>query len=139
MYALVCKSSSALRPSLGKQTPGMSPRAREQTKNLSTAIRDVLRGVRSSSRPGRVKLSKAAAVDESAMLHLVSGARMGLEVISALEDMVSDEGEVRVLCRLARLGASGKKVTLIIVANQPLLLYLKACTHVHPCSTHIHT
>lgn len=86
-------------PSLGKHNPGASPRAREQAKSLSTAMQGVLCGVRSSSRPDRAKLTKAVAVDETEVLHLASGARMGLEVISALEGIVSDEGEVRLwLC-----------------------------------------
>lgn len=86
---------SVLLPSLGMQTPGVSPRAREQAKSLSTAIQGVLCGVRSSSRPGRAKLTDALAVDENEVLRLASGARMGLKVISALEEIVSDEGEVR--------------------------------------------
>lgn len=57
--------------------------------------------MRSSSRPGRVKLAKITvnvAMDEKRkVLHLESGARMGLEVISALEDVVTDEGEVSVI------------------------------------------
>lgn len=85
-------------PSLAKQTPGGSPRAREQATALSRALQSILYGVRSSSRPGRIKLTKTMAdlaMDEkSKVLQLESGARMGLGVIAALEAVVSDEGEV---------------------------------------------
>ncbi|CAM9343675.1 unnamed protein product, partial [Hapterophycus canaliculatus] len=86
-----------VKPRLGKETPSGSPRARQQATLLSTAMRNILYGVKSSSGPGRARLAKAHAVasDESnSILHLESGARMGLGVLSELEDVVVDEGKV---------------------------------------------
>lgn len=61
-------------------------------------MQSLLRGVRSNSRPGRVKLVTAgAALDKDEMLFLSSGARMGLDLVSAVEDVVTEEREVRAL------------------------------------------
>ncbi|CAM9309272.1 unnamed protein product [Ectocarpus fasciculatus] len=83
---------------LGKQTPGGSPRAREQATALSSALRDILYGTRSRPQSGRATLAKNAkdtvANEKDRVPPLTSGARMGLDVISSLEGMVADEGEV---------------------------------------------
>ncbi|CAM9554686.1 unnamed protein product [Ectocarpus sp. 12 AP-2014] len=83
---------------LGKQTPSGSPRAREQATALSTALRDILYGTRSRPHSGQVSLAKTAkdmaANEKDRVPHLTSGARMGLDIISSLEGMVTDEGEV---------------------------------------------
>lgn len=85
-------------PSLAKKISEGSPRAREQATALSRALRGILYGVRSASRPGRARLAKTmadvAADVKSRVFRLEPGARVGLEVISALEDVVTDEGEV---------------------------------------------
>ncbi|CAM9509000.1 unnamed protein product, partial [Scytosiphon promiscuus] len=82
---------------LGKETPIGSPRARQQATLLSAAMRDILYGVKSGSRPGRARLLKAyemASDEGNNVLNLASGARMGLCVLSALKDVVVDEGKV---------------------------------------------
>lgn len=85
-------------PSLAKKFSEGSPRAREQATALSRALRGILYSVRSASRPGRARLAKTmadvAADVKSRVFRLEPGARVGLEVISALEDVVTDEGEV---------------------------------------------
>lgn len=92
-----CSSFAALHTSLGKETPLGSPRARQHAILLSAAMRNILYGVKSSPGAGRERLSKAHAVasdDSNSVLRLASGARLGLCVISALEDVVVDEGKV---------------------------------------------
>eukprot|EP00904_Undaria_pinnatifida_P012747 jgi/Undpi1/8602/HiC_scaffold_25.g11067.m1 len=63
---------------------------------LSAALRDMLEEARSRGR--RRRLSEATSVSENAgpaqVLHLASGAQTGLTIISALEDIVVEEGEV---------------------------------------------
>ncbi len=64
-----------------------------------TTLRSILCGVRSDSRPARTELAKAASAaatdGKDKALLLSSGGRKGLAVISALEGVVDDEGEVR--------------------------------------------
>ena len=71
-------------------------RARQQAVRLSAALRDMLEEARSRGR--RRRLSEATSVSENAgpaqVLHLASGAQTGLTIISALEDIVVEEGEV---------------------------------------------
>lgn len=98
LHLLPIATRAAVPTSLAKQVVEGSPRAREQAAALSRALRSILYGVRSASRPGRTKLAKTMAdvtIDEkSKVLHLEPGARTGLAIISALQDIVTDEGEV---------------------------------------------
>lgn len=78
------------------KAPDGFSRARQQAVRLSASLRDKLEGAR--SRGGRRRLSEATSVSAAAgpaqVLHLSSGAQTGLTVISALEGVVAEEGEV---------------------------------------------
>lgn len=72
---------------------GGSSRAREQVFCLSATLQHMLNSVR--ARGGRKMLLKAkTGLDNPDVLQLTSGAQMGLGIISALQDVVADEGEV---------------------------------------------
>lgn len=78
-------------------------RARQQATRLSTALRDMLEDKRHPG-GGRSRLSEAtsasAAAGPAQVLHVSSGAQTGLTIISALEDVVTEEGEVQpIQCR----------------------------------------
>lgn len=71
-------------------------RAREQASRLSVDLREMLQDAR--ARDNRRKLSEAAIFLEDRkpdVLKIESGAQMGLDIILALEGVVTFEGEVR--------------------------------------------
>lgn len=75
-----------------KNVPKASSRGREQVSRLLTALENMLKDTR--SRGGRKKLAETEAALDGAE-PVCYGAQLGLSVISALELVVHEEGEVK--------------------------------------------